>query len=119
MADFIDVSNTGDLMDGQMKKVMAGDREILIANVAGKYYATQNRCSHMGGNLSGGILKGTVVTCPLHHSQYDLKDGHVIRWTDWNGLMLMFAKTFKPPKPLKTYEVRVQNNKVQVMIDQK
>ncbi len=119
MADFIDLLKTGDLMDGKMKKVMVGGKEILIANVAGKYYATQNRCNHMGGNLSGGSLKGTVVTCPRHHSQYDLKDGHVIRWTDWSGLMLKFAKIFKPPKPLKTYEVRVQNDKIEVLVDQK
>ena len=51
----------------------------------GEFYITQEHCQHMGGNLAKGKLDGAIVTCPLHHSQYDLRDGHVVRWTDWKG----------------------------------
>ncbi len=114
MADFIDVAKINELDDGQMKMAMVGGHEVLLAKVSGKYYATQNRCQHLGGNLSAGSLKETVITCPRHHSQYDLRDGHVIRWTDWTGIKGAAARIFKPPKPLKTYQVRVQGDKIQV-----
>jgi 3-phenylpropionate/trans-cinnamate dioxygenase ferredoxin subunit len=66
----------------------------------------------MGGDLSKGTLKGTIVTCPRHRAQFDLMDGHVIRWTDWSGLELKLAKLVIPPKPLKTHEVKIEEDKI-------
>jgi nitrite reductase/ring-hydroxylating ferredoxin subunit len=34
-----------------------------------------NACPHANGNLSGGEVSGTVVTCPWHHWQFDLCSG--------------------------------------------
>lgn len=97
-----------ELFDGQMKMVLADDKEILLAHVGDKIYATQNRCQHMGGNLSHGALTGTVVTCPRHHSQYDVCDGWVLRWTNWSPVVLFFAKLLRSPRPLKTYPVTIE-----------
>ena len=105
-----------ELADGQMKMVMAGDKEILLARVDSKVYATQNRCPHLGGNLSHGTLDGTVVTCPRHHSQYDLRDGRVLRWTTWPAVVLFFARIFRPPRPLKTYPVKIEAGDILVDI---
>lgn len=80
MGAFVPVAKTSELQDGAMKQVNVQGHEILIAQVGNKYYATNNRCLHMGGNLSQGKLEGTVVTCPWHGSQFDLQDGHVVRW---------------------------------------
>ncbi len=104
MDDYIEVAGTGELTDGAMKKVKAGDAELLLARAAGKFYCVQALCPHMGGDLSQGKLDGTVVECPLHHSRFDLADGHVIRWGGKIG----------GPKPLKTHEVRVDGDRVLV-----
>lgn len=104
------------IIDGQMKMVMADDKEILLARAGDKIYATQNRCQHLGGNLSHGTLNGTVVTCPRHHSQYDVRDGRVLRWTDWPPLVLFFAKLVKPSRPLKTYTVTVEAGNIYIEI---
>lgn len=109
---FVEIGAKNELMDGCMKMASVSGREILIARVGDNYYAADNRCPHMGGNLSKGKLNGTVVTCPRHHSQFDLTDGHVIRWTDWSGLKLSLAKLLKSPRPLKIYDVRVDGEKI-------
>jgi 3-phenylpropionate/trans-cinnamate dioxygenase ferredoxin subunit len=111
---FVEVSIRDELKDGNMKMTAVDGREILIARVGDNYYAADNRCPHMGGNLSHGKLEGTVVTCPRHHSQFDLTDGHVIRWTDWSGLKLSVGKLLKSPRPLKTHEVKVEGEKILV-----
>ena len=95
-----------------MKKFDIGSHEILLAKIENKFYAADNRCPHMGGNLSQGKLEKTVITCPLHHSQFDLSNGQVIDWTDWTGIKLSLVKIFKSPRPLKTYEVKVEGDKV-------
>ncbi len=111
---FVEIATTDELMDGNMKMTSVSGREILLARVGDNYYSADNRCPHMGGNLSTGKLEGTVLTCPKHHSQFDLTDGHVIRWTDWSGLKLSIGKLSKSPQPLKTYEVKIDNDKILV-----
>ncbi|VAW83273.1 Nitrite reductase [NAD(P)H] small subunit [hydrothermal vent metagenome] len=41
-------------------------------------FALVDRCPHLGGPLSQGIVHGTTVTCPLHQWNIDLKTGEVI-----------------------------------------
>ena len=74
----IRAASTADVPDGKMKKVAAGGRELLIANVNGVYYALNNRCPHMGGSLANGTLQGDIVTCPRHGSQYNVKTGEAV-----------------------------------------
>ena len=50
--------------------------------------------------------------CHLHHSQFDLADGHVVRWTDWSGAVLTIAEPARHPRPLRTYEVKIEDGKV-------
>jgi 3-phenylpropionate/trans-cinnamate dioxygenase ferredoxin subunit len=111
---FVEIATTDELEDGSMKMFAASGREILLARIGDNYYGADNRCPHMGGNLSMGKLEGTVVTCPRHHSQFDLTDGHVIRWTDWSGFKLSLGKLLKSPRPLKTYEVKIEEDKILV-----
>lgn len=111
---FIELAAADDLSEGSMKMVLVEGQEILLARVGDDYYCAENRCPHMGGNLSQGLLEGTVITCPRHHSQFDLTDGHVIRWTDFGGIKKSIGKLFKSPRPLKTYPVKVEDGKILV-----
>lgn len=117
MTEFVAVPGGNELKGGQMKMFNLGKREILLARVGDTFYAADNRCPHMNGNLSEGKLERTVVTCPRHHSQFDLTDGHVVRWTDWSGIKLSVAKMMKSPRTLNTYKVKVEGGKVVVEID--
>ena len=65
--------------EGSMKHVEAGGKEILLANVEGKFYATGDRCGHMAARLSMGRLQGTTIICPLHASQFDITTGKNIK----------------------------------------
>ena len=114
MAGFIEVSGGYEIKSGEMKLFNVAGREILLARSDDNFYAADNRCPHMGGKLSEGKLEGTVITCPLHHSQFDLTDGHVVRWTDWSGVKLSLTKVLKSPRPIKTYKVKVEGDKVLV-----
>jgi 3-phenylpropionate/trans-cinnamate dioxygenase ferredoxin subunit len=70
----------------------------------------------MGGNLSQGKLEGTVVTCPKHYSQFDLKDGRVVRWLKGSGFISAVGKALKSPRPLKTYNMKVEDDKILIEI---
>jgi 3-phenylpropionate/trans-cinnamate dioxygenase ferredoxin subunit len=112
MGSFIKVGKSSDFPDGTMKKILVQEHEILLARAGDKYYAADNRCPHLRGNLSAGKLLGTVVTCPLQGSQFDLRDGSVILWVKEPVSSSATGKTLNPPRPLKTYSVRVEGDAV-------
>ena len=116
MGEFVEVSKIDELKDGTMKTVNVAGREILVARVRDNYYAADKRCPHMGGDLSQGKLEGTVVTCPRHGSQFDLVDGKVIRWTNWPGLISTVSKIVKSPRPISTYQVKLEGDRILVEI---
>jgi 3-phenylpropionate/trans-cinnamate dioxygenase ferredoxin subunit len=115
MSNLVEVGKTTELAEGTMKKVSAQGRDILLARVGGKYYAGNNKCPHMGGNLSRGKLEGTVVTCPVHGSQFDLTDGRVVRWVGGSGLLGPLLR-LKPRRPLGMYKVTIQDEKILIEI---
>jgi 3-phenylpropionate/trans-cinnamate dioxygenase ferredoxin component len=64
-----------DLPSGRMTCVELGGRRILVANVDGIFYATDDSCTHEEASLSHGSLKGDLVKCPLHGSRFSLRTG--------------------------------------------
>jgi 3-phenylpropionate/trans-cinnamate dioxygenase ferredoxin subunit len=69
----------------------------------------------MKGDLSQGKLEGTVVTCPLHGSQFDISNGRVIRWLK-GGLISKVGRAFKMSKDLRVYNVKVEDGRVLVEV---
>ena len=115
MGEFTELSKTDELKDRTMKAVNAAGRAILLARVGDKYYAVDNLCPHMKGNLSQGKLEGTVITCPLHGSQFDISNGQVVRWLR-GGLMSKIGSALKLSKGLVVYNVKVEEGRVLVEV---
>ncbi len=74
---FVKVAMTSEVPDGKMKTVQMLGLEICLANISGSYYAIGNRCTHFHCPLAQGSLKDSIVTCPCHGSQFDIKTGQV------------------------------------------
>jgi 3-phenylpropionate/trans-cinnamate dioxygenase ferredoxin subunit len=114
MTEFIRLIEAGQVPEGTMKEVESDGHPLLVANVGGTFRVADARCPHLGGHLAEGVLEGAVVTCPRHHSQFDLTDGHVVRWTDFTGAVLTMAEFAKHPRPLRVYEAAVADGFVTV-----
>jgi 3-phenylpropionate/trans-cinnamate dioxygenase ferredoxin component len=113
MGKFTEVAKMDELKSGTMKMIVAAGREILLARVEDKYYAADNRCPHMKGNLSQGKLQGTVVTCPRHGSQFDISNGQVVRWLK-GGVMAKIGRALKLSRDLMVYNVKMEDGSVLV-----
>lgn len=75
---FMKVGTVNGVADNTMTGVKAGDKEILVAHLNGKFFAIGNRCTHRGCRVSGGKIDGEHVRCPCHGSVFDLKTGSVV-----------------------------------------
>lgn len=116
MGEFVAIGAVSDFPEGTMREVKASDKDVLVVRSGGKFYAVAARCSHMGGRLALGKLEGTVVTCPLHGSQFDIADGHVVRWLKGSGALSAIGKAMKGPRGLAVYTIRVNGDRVLVEV---
>ncbi len=114
MAQFVDLMGTDGIQEGQMTGVTVEGKSVLVAKTGGQFYAASNICPHLRGRLSHGRLNGTIVTCPRHGSRFDLKNGRVVRWTNWSGPLLAVSKIFRSPRPLTVYKTRVEEGRVKI-----
>ncbi len=93
------VGKASDIGPGKMTHLTAGGKEVLIANVDGKYYATGNICNHSGAELHEGELNDKELTCPWHRAKWDVTTGKLI----WFPQKL---------RDLGNYEVKIESGTV-------
>jgi nitrite reductase/ring-hydroxylating ferredoxin subunit len=108
-------AQVSDIKDGTVFPVHLKGTDLLLARVGQNYYAVENHCPHSGAEISHGTLDGSILTCPLHGSKFDLIDGKVIR--HWTSIKASASKLFSPIQPLKTYPVKIEKEKILVKID--
>jgi 3-phenylpropionate/trans-cinnamate dioxygenase ferredoxin component len=116
MGTFIVAGKKSDYPVGAMRAIILEGTEVLISNIDGSIYAINNKCPHMGGKLSKGILSGQIVTCPLHGSQFDITTGENIRWLKGSGILSSLGKAVKHPSNAVKYNVKVDGQQVLVEV---
>jgi 3-phenylpropionate/trans-cinnamate dioxygenase ferredoxin subunit len=105
--EYVRVADKAEIASNKMILVVVGGKEVLLANVDGSYFAIANKCTHAGGSLVKGSLEGSIVTCPRHGSQFDLKTGKAIR-----GAKIGFIKI--NVKDEASYPVKVEGTDILV-----
>lgn len=97
---FIKIGKVDELRPGSMKRVDINGRRMLLANVNGRFCATDDTCTHEDASLSTGSLRGELVKCPLHGSRFNVCTGEALE---------------EPAEQnLKTYPVRVEGDNILV-----
>jgi nitrite reductase/ring-hydroxylating ferredoxin subunit len=71
------VAHADELQVNQMKLLRVGGHRIVLAHTDDGYVAFEDRCTHAGGSLAGGVLICGTVQCPWHGSQFDVQTGRV------------------------------------------
>ena len=103
MTDFAAAIEANEIPPGRMTCVKVGGQRVLIANVDGVFYATDDTCTHEDASLSSGSLKGEMVKCPLHGSRFNLRTGEPME--------------DPAEEPLRCYPVKVEAGVVHVKVD--
>ncbi|HXX72545.1 MAG TPA: non-heme iron oxygenase ferredoxin subunit [Candidatus Acidoferrales bacterium] len=102
LVDYVKVCDIAEVSLGSMHPVDVAGMRLMIVNVNGQLYATDRICTHEEADLSTGFLVGSIVTCPLHLSRFDLVTGEV--------------QNTPASVPLKTYSLKVEGTSVYVLL---
>ena len=102
LAKWVKACSADQVKEGTLFGFDHKDKRILLTNLKGKLYATDLICTHAEADLSTGFLTDEGVRCPLHLSVFNLETG----------------VPQNPPatEPLKTYNVKVDNNEIFVEV---
>jgi nitrite reductase/ring-hydroxylating ferredoxin subunit len=124
----VKISRTSEIPEGVMKRVTVFNDSVLLSNVGGKIYATQNDCGHQRASLAKGTLDDNIVTCPLHGAKFDVTTGKNVSGIQMTmspeliqkippEMLAMFQRTSEivsdiEIRPLKTYKVEVKGDSI-------
>jgi nitrite reductase/ring-hydroxylating ferredoxin subunit len=96
------VAKASAVSKGEMAGASVGEIELAVYNVDGKFFATDNICTHEFALLTDGTLEGALVVCPYHQGKFDVRDGKVA--------------AAPPCKDLRTFPARVIGDYVEVLV---
>ena len=98
----VTVASNDELKVDQMKLLRVGDKRIVLARTEKGYVAFDDRCTHRGGSLAGGVMICGTVQCLWHGSQFDVTTGKV--------------KGGPAKQPIRTYEIREERDEVKLVL---
>jgi nitrite reductase/ring-hydroxylating ferredoxin subunit len=84
------VASKTDLQEGNLLKLEVRGKELVLSMVDGKIFAIENECTHQGGPLNEGELKGYGLKCPWHYAVFDVRNGKVSDSTVWASNLISY-----------------------------
>ena len=104
MADnIVRVCAQAEIAPDTVKAFDVGDKRLAVFNIAGKFYVTDDECTHASASLADGILDGDVIECCMHLGAFHVPTGAV--------------KAPPCTVALRTYKVMLQGDEVFVDLD--
>lgn len=90
---------------GQIVGVCDGARKFAVYNVDGKFFATDDECTHGKSSLSEeGMIEGCNVVCGWHGGKFEIASGAVV--------------SFPAMTPLRTYPVHETEGSLFIEVDE-
>ena len=101
MGQRIPLGKVTDVPAGEAVVVEVNKKDVAVFHHAGRFYAIDDLCPHMGASLAGGYVEKGIVSCPWHAWRFCIHDG---KWCD------------NPRIKIDAFETRVQGDDVQVRV---
>jgi nitrite reductase/ring-hydroxylating ferredoxin subunit len=68
----------GDLTPARPLAVDLNGRRVALVRIGEQVHAVGDVCTHQGGPLGEGTVKGTRLACPWHGWMYDVRTGQCV-----------------------------------------
>lgn len=101
-AKYQKLCTVNELEENKLVVVETEGKNILVTKINGEFYAVENNCTHENLPLNGGEIYQGQIQCPHHGARFDLKTGK--------------ATQFPAVVELKTYEIKIENDDVLVVL---
>ena len=100
--EFVSVADVEEVANGERVMVEFDEFSLVVFNIAGKFFAIGDVCSHDDGPIAEGDLESFEIACPRHGAHFDVRDGK--------------ALSLPAVVDIPAYPVRVANGQIEVGI---
>ncbi len=100
---WVRVCDLSDLPADRAVNVHINNQRLVIARCGEGAHIVQGYCTHMLYALKDAEVSNCLITCSLHGSQFDLRDGSVQSWAT------PLTEDIKQRKALRVYETEVRD----------
>ncbi len=70
------ICKTSEIGPGSVKRVAVdGLPPLAVYNVGGRFYVTDDTCTHGKASLAEGTIDGAAIECPWHGGRFDIATG--------------------------------------------
>lgn len=76
-SNLIGLCATGEVPEGGALKVEHDNLVLAVFHVGGRFYVTDDACTHGPGSLSEGDIDGEIVECNFHQGAFHIPTGRV------------------------------------------
>jgi nitrite reductase/ring-hydroxylating ferredoxin subunit len=90
-------------------------QRLTIARCGDSAAILQGFCTHMLFPLAGSKVEDCVITCGLHHSRFDIRDGSVIDWATYPNMAGKALAAVREQKALRIFETKVTDGEVFIL----
>ena len=64
-----------ELLNDERVFIDVNEKSVVVFNIAGKYFAISDVCSHDEGPVGDGLIDGYHIVCPRHGAEFDVRSG--------------------------------------------
>lgn len=95
--------------------VRLGEQAVLLIRHRDRIFAVESRCPHMRLPLKRATVSDDfTLTCPWHHSAFDLHTGDMRAWAPWPALVGPALGAMRRRRDLRTWPARLSDGYVWV-----
>ena len=76
-SSLLDLCETSEVPEGGAIKVEKDGLILAVFNLGGRYFVTDDTCTHGPGSLSEGEIDGEVVECNFHNGAFNIVTGAI------------------------------------------
>lgn len=100
--DWHPAGKASDFEDEDVEQVRVGELAVAVYKAEGRFYATQDVCTHEHAYLSDGVVVDCIVECPFHQGRFDIRTGKAM------GAPVVV--------PLRTFPVKVVGDQIYICV---
>ncbi len=75
--NIVRVCAQSEIAPDSVKAFEVGDRRLAVFNIGGRFYVTDDECTHASASLADGMLEGEVIECAMHFGAFHVPTGEV------------------------------------------
>ena len=100
---------------GESSVLSHGKSKFILYRLSDGYFATSHQCTHLFKSLGNGVIASdSLVRCPLHRAEFDIRTGDVVKWACFPKGVVNVINAVRKEKSLESYPVSIVDDEVWV-----